>query len=242
MLNSGERLDQLLREKYEIIQNDEVFSFSTDALLLGEFTNVRNKDKVMDLCTGNGIIPLLLAYKSQSTIKGIEIQEALVEMAQRTLRHNQLEDQISIEHMDLKNVSNTYMPSTFDVVTVNPPYFKENQQMQHQKEAHKIARHEILCTLEDVVKASKHLLKQGGKLVMVHRAERLMDVLSLYRQYNIEPKRLRMVYSTPKKTEAVTILVEGRSGGQVGLKVEQPFYIYDANGEYSAEMKAVYYG
>ncbi|MGK9045591.1 tRNA1(Val) (adenine(37)-N6)-methyltransferase [Mammaliicoccus vitulinus] len=242
MLNPGERLDQLLREKYEIIQNDDVFSFSTDALLLGEFAKVRNKDKIMDLCTGNGIIPLLLAYKSQSNIKGIEIQEALVEMAHRTIRHNHLDDRISIELMDLKNVSNVYKPSTFDVVTVNPPYFKENQQMQHQKEAHKIARHEILCTLEDVVKASKHLLKQGGKLVMVHRAERLMDVLSAFRQYNIEPKRLKMVYSTPNKPEAVTILVEGRSGGQAGLKVEQPFYIYDENGEYSQEMKAVYYG
>lgn len=242
MLNSGERLDQLLREEFEIIQNDDVFSFSTDALLLGDFTKVRNKDKVMDLCSGNGIIPLLLAHKSQASIEAIEIQEALVDMAKRTISHNQLEDQISINQMDLKNVSTSYPPSTFDVVTVNPPYFKENQQIQHQKEAHKIARHEIYCTLDDVLKASKHLLKQGGKLAMVHRAERLMDVLSAFRQYKIEPKRLRMVYSTPNKKEAVTILVEGRSGGQAGLKVEQPFYIYDENGDHSKEMKVVYYG
>nr|WP_263314365.1 tRNA1(Val) (adenine(37)-N6)-methyltransferase [Mammaliicoccus sp. Marseille-Q6498] len=242
MLNKGERLDQLLREDFEIIQNDEVFSFSTDALLLGEFVKVRNKDYVMDLCTGNGIIPLLLAHKSQSKIKAIEIQEALVDMAQRSVEYNQLENQISIELLDLKKVTTVYPPSTFDVVTVNPPYFKENQQMKHQKEAHKIARHEIYCTLEDVVRAGKHLLKQGGKLVMVHRADRLMDVLSTFRQFNIEPKRLRMVYSTPLKKEAVTILVEGRSGGQSGLKIEQPFYIYNEALEYSKEMKEVYYG
>lgn len=242
MLNDGERLDQLIREGYEIIQNDEVFSFSTDALLLGHFVNTRNKDKVMDLCTGNGIIPLLLSHKSQSEIQGIEIQEALVNMAQRTITHNQLDQQISVSLLDLKQVTHKFEPSTFDVVTVNPPYFKENQQMKHQKEAHKIARHEIYCTLEDVVRASKHLLKQGGKLMMVHRAERLMDVLSTFRMFNIEPKRLRMVYSTPAKREAVTILVEGRSGGQAGLKIEQPFYIYNELGDYSNEMKEVYYG
>ena len=242
MLHKGERLDQLLREKLEIIQNDDVFSFSTDALLLGDFVQTRNKDKVMDLCSGNGIIPLLLAHKSLSEIQAVEIQETLVDMAQRTIQHNHLQNQISIKQLDLNKVTTEYAPSTFDVVTVNPPYFKENQQMKHQKEAHKIARHEVYCTLEDVVRASKHLLKQGGKLMMVHRAERLMDVLTHFRLFNIEPKRLRLVYSSPSKKEAVTILVEGRSGGQPGLKIEQPFYIYNTNGEYSEEMKEVYYG
>ncbi|WP_323703431.1 tRNA1(Val) (adenine(37)-N6)-methyltransferase [Mammaliicoccus sp. Dog046] len=242
MLVDGERLDQLLRENFEIIQNDDVFSFSTDALLLGEFTKVRHKDQVMDLCTGNGIIPVLLAHKTRAKIQGVEIQPALVDMANRTIQHNHLENQIEIQQMDLKDVAKKYKPSTFDLVTVNPPYFKENQKIQHQKEAHKIARHEIYCTLDDVVKASKHLLKQGGKLVMVHRADRLMDVLSSFREHRIEPKRLKMVYSTPNKPEAITILVEGRNAGQAGLKIEQPFYIYDTDGEYSKEMKAVYYG
>lgn len=241
-MHEGERLDKLLREGYEIIQNDNVFSFSTDALLLGHFVSARNKDKVMDLCTGNGIIPLLLAHKSRAQITGVEIQEALVDMARRSIEYNQLARQIEIKHLDLKDIAKMYRPSTYDVVTVNPPYFKANQQMRHQKEAHKIARHEVFCTLEDVVQSSKHLLKEGGKLMMVHRAERLMDVLMTFRKFNIEPKRVKMVYSTPSKKEAVTILVEGRSGGQPSLKIEQPLYIYDDVGNYSKEMKEIYYG
>ena len=177
MLEENERLDSLLKENLEIIQNDEVFSFSTDALLLGHFTHLRKNDKVMDLCSGNGVIPLLLSHKGQHPIDAIEIQPQLVNMAERSIQHNQLSDRIRMYELDLKNVRQTFTPSQYTVVTCNPPYFKTTQMHQHQKEAHKIARHEVLCTLEDCVEAARHLLKQGGRLIMVHRAERLMDVL-----------------------------------------------------------------
>ena len=241
MLRDNERLDCLLKENLEIIQNDEVFSFSTDALLLGHFTHLRKNDKVMDLCSGNCVIPLLLSYKGQQPIDAIEIQPQLVDMAKRSILHNHLTDRIHMYEMDLKEVRQNFTPSQYTVVTCNPPYFKTTQMHQHQKEAHKIARHEVLCTLEDCVEAARHLLKQGGRLMMVHRAERLMDVLSAYRAARIEPKRLTLVYSKQDK-DAHAIIVEGRKDGKAGLEIQSPFYMYQDDGEYTPEMRAIYYG
>lgn len=241
MLKENERLDCLLKEQLEIIQNDEVFSFSTDALLLGHFTDLRKRDKVMDLCSGNGVIPLLLSDKGTHEIDAIEIQPQLVDMAKRSIQHNGLETRIRMYEMDLREVQQTFKPSSYNVVTCNPPYFKTIQTHQHQKEAHKIARHEIMCTLADCVNAAKHLLKQGGRLVMVHRAERLMDVLFEFRQHQIEPKRLTMVYSKQGKA-AHAIIVEGRKAGNPGLDIAPPFHMYETNGDYTKEMSAIYYG
>lgn len=241
MLEENERLDSLLKEDLEIIQNDEVFSFSTDALLLGHFTHLRKNDKVMDLCSGNGVIPLLLSHKGQHPIDAIEIQPQLVNMAERSIQHNQLSERIQIYEMDLKNVRQDFIPSQYTVVTCNPPYFKTAQMHQHQKEAHKIARHEVLCTLEDCVEAARHLLKQGGRLIMIHCAERLMDVLSTYRAARIEPKKLTLIYSKKSK-DAHAIIVEGRKDGKPGLDIQPPFYMYQDDGEYTLEMRAIYYG
>lgn len=241
MLKENERLDCLLKEQLEIIQNDEVFSFSTDALLLGHFTQLRKRDKVMDLCSGNGVITLLLSDKGNHMIDAIEIQPQLVDMAERSIRHNHLEVRIQMYEMDLRHVQQHFQPSSYNVVTCNPPYFKTIQTHQHQKEAHKIARHEVMCTLADCVNAAKHLLKQGGRFVMVHRAERLMDVLFEFRQHRIEPKKLTMVYSKPGKA-AHAILVEGRKDGKPGLDIASPFYMYTTDGQYTKEMSAIYYG
>lgn len=243
MLKENERLDQLIKEQLNIIQNDDVFSFSTDALLLGHFTELKPKDKVMDLCSGNGIIPLLLFAKQHTyePIEAIEIQEQLVDMANRTFQLNEVSEAIKMHHMDLKDVYHTFKPSQYSVVTCNPPYFKVNQVHQHHKEAHKIARHEIMATLEDCLLAARHLLKQGGKLNLVHRAERLMDVLTEMRAANIEPKKLTFVYSKMDK-KAQTIIVQGRKEGKQGLDIAPPFYIYNSDGSYSEEMKEVYYG
>ncbi|UXS75414.1 tRNA1(Val) (adenine(37)-N6)-methyltransferase [Staphylococcus chromogenes] len=241
MLTQEERLDYLMKENLRIIQNDAVFSFSTDALLLGHFTIPRKRDRILDLCTGNGVIPLLLSAKGNNQITGIEIQEQLVDMAQRSVAYNALDDRIDIIHDDIQHVTQRYKPSSFDLITCNPPYFKANQVNQHQIEAHKIARHEIYCTLDDCVRVSGHALKQGGRLVMVHRAERLLDIFEAMRRYQIEPKQLYMIYSKVGK-EAQTIVVEGRKGGNEGLKLAPPFYMYDASGHYTDEMKAIYYG
>ncbi|GAA6823772.1 tRNA1(Val) (adenine(37)-N6)-methyltransferase [Staphylococcus sp. 18_1_E_LY] len=236
-----ERLDYLMKEHLRIIQNDEVFSFSTDALLLGHFTEVRKNDSIMDLCSGNGVVPLLLSYKTKRQIDGIEIQHQLIDMANRSIAFNQLTAQIQMYEMDLKAVRTQFKPSQYSLVTCNPPYFKSNQLHQHQKNAHKIARHEIMCSLEDCCIAARHLLKQGGRLVMVHRAERLMDVLSNMRDSGIEPKKLYFVYSKKEK-DAQTIVVEGRKGGNQGLTIQPPFYIYNEDGTYTSEMREVYYG
>ncbi|MBO3066500.1 tRNA1(Val) (adenine(37)-N6)-methyltransferase [Staphylococcus shinii] len=241
MLLADERLDYLTKENLRIIQNDEVFSFSTDALLLAHFTKIKKQDTIMDLCSGNGVIPLLLSDKGKQNIDGIEIQQQLVDMAQRSVVYNQLDDRIHMYHMDLKKVQQQFKPSQYSLVTCNPPYFKVNQQHQHQKNAHKIARHEIMCTLEDCCLAARHLLKQGGRMAMVHRAERLMDVLSYMRAYQIEPKKLYFVYSKQDKVSQ-TIVVEGRKGGNQGLDIQPPFYIYNNDGTYTEEMREIYYG
>ncbi|SCT34374.1 tRNA1(Val) (adenine(37)-N6)-methyltransferase [Staphylococcus caeli] len=241
MLLEHERLDYLIKENLRIIQNDEVFSFSTDALLLGHLTKIKKQDVIMDLCSGNGVIPLLLSHKGNNTIDAIEIQEQLVDMAKRSITYNQLDDRICMYHMDLKEAHKQFKPSQYSVVTCNPPYFKVNQLHQHQKNAHKIARHEIMCTLEDCCMAARHLLKQGGRFMVVHRAERLMDVLSSMRTYQIEPKKLYFVYSKQNKV-AQTIVVEGRKGGNQGLDIQPPFYIYNQDGAYTEEMREVYYG
>ncbi|MBZ8176143.1 tRNA1(Val) (adenine(37)-N6)-methyltransferase [Staphylococcus delphini] len=241
MLQPGERLDYLIREDLRIIQNDAVFSFSTDALLLGHFTEVRKRDRILDMCAGNGVIPLLLSDKGNNVITGVEIQPQLVNMAARSIRYNHLEDRITMVEMDINALIQAYAPAQFDLITCNPPYFKANQTNQHQLEAHKIARHEIFCTLDDCLRVSNHLLKEGGRIVMVHRAERMLDLFESMRHYRIEPKRLHMIYSKPGKA-AQTIVVEGRKGGRQGLDIAPPFYIYDAQGDYTPEMKEIYYG
>ncbi|MBU7229033.1 tRNA1(Val) (adenine(37)-N6)-methyltransferase [Staphylococcus pseudintermedius] len=241
MLQPGERLDYLIREDLRIIQNDAVFSFSTDALLLGHFTEVRKRDRILDMCAGNGVIPLLLSDKGNNLITGVEIQPQLVNMAERSVQYNHLEDRITMVEMDINALIQAYSPAQFDLITCNPPYFKANQTNQHQLEAHKIARHEIYCTLDDCLRVSNHLLKEGGRVVMVHRAERMLDLFESMRHYRIEPKRLHMIYSKPGKA-AQTIVVEGRKGGRQGLDIAPPFYIYDEQGDYTPEMKEIYYG
>ncbi|EIQ3759688.1 tRNA1(Val) (adenine(37)-N6)-methyltransferase [Staphylococcus pseudintermedius] len=241
MLQPGERLDYLIREDLRIIQNDAVFSFSTDALLLGHFTEVRKRDRILDMCAGNGVIPLLLSDKGNNVITGVEIQPQLVNMAVRSVQYNHLEDRITMVEMDINALIQAYSPAQFDLITCNPPYFKANQTNQHQLEAHKIARHEIYCTLDDCLRVSNHLLKEGGRVVMVHRAERMLDLFESMRHYRIEPKRLHMIFSKPGKA-AQTIVVEGRKGGRQGLDIAPPFYIYDEQGDYTSEMKEIYYG
>ncbi|HAR6087500.1 TPA: tRNA1(Val) (adenine(37)-N6)-methyltransferase [Staphylococcus pseudintermedius] len=241
MLQPGERLDYLIREDLRIIQNDAVFSFSTDALLLGHFTEVRKRDRILDMCAGNGVIPLLLSDKGNNVITGVEIQPQLVNMAVRSVQYNHLEDRITMVEMDINALIQAYSPAQFDLITCNPPYFKANQTNQHQLEAHKIARHEIYCTLDDCLRVSNHLLKEGGRVVMVHRAERMLDLFESMRHYRIEPKRLHMIFSKPGKA-AQTIVVEGCKGGRQGLDIAPPFYIYDEQGDYTPEMKEIYYG
>ncbi|HLR41597.1 MAG TPA: tRNA1(Val) (adenine(37)-N6)-methyltransferase [Virgibacillus sp.] len=243
-LFDDERLDYLLADdSMEIIQSPSVFSFSLDAVLLAHFTYVPIKrGSILDLCTGNGVIPLLLSRRSHAHISGVEIQRRLVDMARRNVKLNQLEEQITMFHGDLKYMQSTLSHSSFDVVTCNPPYFPTPATTEHNKNEHlTIARHEVYCTLEDVVKACKLHVRPGGKVAMVHRPGRLVDILTLFRAYKLEPKRMQLVYSK-KGRDANMLLVEGIRDGKADLTILPPLYIYREDGTYTKEAEGIIYG
>ncbi|MEH6943592.1 tRNA1(Val) (adenine(37)-N6)-methyltransferase [Bacillus sp. JJ722] len=243
MLKADERLDYLLAEELRIIQSPSVFSFSLDAVLLARFVSVPIvKGQLVDLCSGNGVIPLLLSTRTRGKIIGVEIQERLYDMAIRSIEYNQLSDQLEMMHRDLKGVPKEIGYSKYDVVTCNPPYFPTPSAEEINKNKHfAIARHEILCNLEDVIQTSSHLLKQGGKAAFVHRPGRLTDILTLMRKYRIEPKRIQFVHPMIGK-EANTVLIEGIKDGNPDLKILPPFTVYDENNEYTPEAKKMLYG
>ncbi|WP_408021930.1 tRNA1(Val) (adenine(37)-N6)-methyltransferase [Siminovitchia thermophila] len=242
-LYEDERLDYLLAENLKIIQSPTVFAFSLDAVLLARFAYIPiQKGNIIDLCSGNGVVPLLLSSKTKAAITGVEIQERLYQMAVRSIQYNRLEDRIRMIHGDLKEITETVGYGKFDVVTCNPPYFASpSPHVINENQYLAIARHEILCSLEDVIRVSSQLLRQGGKAAFVHRPERLLDILTLMRQYRLEPKRLRFVYPKSGK-EANTILVEGTKNGNAGLKTLPPLFVYDENNEYTPEIREILYG
>ena len=238
MLKDDERLDYLLGEPLRIIQSPSVFSFSLDAVLLAKFVYVPiQKGNLVDLCAGNGVIPLLLSRRTKGHIHGVEIQERLHDMAERSVQYNNLSEQITMHHEDLNKILPVLGHDKYDVVTCNPPYFlTPAKEIQNDNEHYAIARHEIMCTLEDVIRVSSQLLKQGGKAAFVHRPGRLLDILTLMRKYRIEPKRLQFVYPKAGR-EANTILVEGIKGGSPDLKLLPPLVVYQDNNEYTDELK-----
>ncbi|MBO8157651.1 MAG: tRNA1(Val) (adenine(37)-N6)-methyltransferase [Bacillaceae bacterium] len=243
-LRRDERLDYLLAEEdMRIIQSPNVFAFSLDAVLLARFAYVPIKQgRILDLCTGNGVIPLLLSRRSHAKITGVELQERIYDMAVRSVAVNELEDQIEVIQGDLKDMPEKLGHGTFDVVTCNPPYFptpKKDEQNLNQYLA--IARHEIYCTLEDVVKSCSRLVRPGGKVAMVHRPGRLVDIITLFRKYSLEPKRIRLVYPKMGK-EANMLLIEGTRDGKPDLKILPPLYVYDEHNEYTDDLHQLLYG
>ncbi|WP_339230765.1 tRNA1(Val) (adenine(37)-N6)-methyltransferase [Oceanobacillus sp. FSL K6-2867] len=243
-LYNDERMDYLLNdERMQIIQSPTAFAFSLDAVLLAHFAYVPIKrGKVLDLCTGNGVIPLLLSKRTNAEITGVEIQERIFHMAERNVKLNTLSDQLTMLHGDLKEMQPVLGQSSFDVVTCNPPYFKTPSRTEHNhNEFLTIARHEVYCTLEDVVKACKLHVRPGGKVAMVHRPGRLVDIMELFRKYKLEPKRMQLVY--PKRgREANMLLIEGIRDGKADLKILPPLYIYEADGTYTKEAEEIIYG
>ncbi|GLF84885.1 MULTISPECIES: tRNA1(Val) (adenine(37)-N6)-methyltransferase [Bacillus] len=242
-LREDERLDYLLAEDMKIIQSKTVFAFSLDAVLLAKFAYVPiQKGEIIDLCTGNGIVPLLLSTRSKASITGVEIQERLFDMAKRSVEYNQLAHQIELIHGDLNDMPERYGNHKVDVITCNPPYFKTLFKDEiNENEYLAIARHEIHCTLEDVIRVSSTLLKQGGKLAMVHRPGRLLEIVELMKKYRIEPKRIQFVYPKQGK-EANTILVEGIKDGKPDLKILPPLFVYGEDQEYTDEIRTILYG
>jgi tRNA1(Val) A37 N6-methylase TrmN6 len=241
MLQPSERIDDLLTHELKIIQSREVFSFSMDAVLLARFVSLpKSRGKIMDLCTGNGVIPLLLTTRTQASIEGLEIQPRLHDMAVRNVQLNRLHKQIQIHQGDLRKLTN-FQHGGYDVVTCNPPYMVGNSGEQNSNEHYAIARHEICCTLEDVIRACALLTKSGGKVAIVHRPARLIEIITYMQKYRIEPKRIRFVH--PRlEAEANMVLLEGTRDGRAELKVIPPLIVYESNGGYCQELLQVYYG
>lgn len=215
----GETVENL-GDGLQIIQGCDEFRFGTDAVKLSDFAVVHPGDRVMDLCTGTGIIPILL-QKKQATMQvvGLEIQEQMAAMAQRSVKLNNLTDAIDIIQGDVRRIRETFQAESFQVVTCNPPYMKNNTGKQNQRESVTIARHELLCNLEDCVNAAAYLLPSGGRFYMVHRPERMVDILSVMREKGLEPKRLTLLAGGKNKPPRL-LLVEGQKGRNSGLIVQ----------------------
>lgn len=222
-------------ENLKIIQDTEMFNFSLDTVLLPNFITINEKiKKILDIGTGNGPIPLILSTKTKAKIIGVEIQKEVSEMAKESVKINNLQDQITIINEDIKN--NKFETETFDIITCNPPYFEMKENSKLNKNDYKtIARHEINLNLEELLKISKKLLKNGGTLGLVHRPERLLDIIEVMRKYNLEPKKIRFVY--PKKDKPANILlIEGKKNGKKGLKILPPLYSHNDDGSYTKEI------
>lgn len=239
-LKDGERLDDLNRNGYHIIQDKSRFCFGMDAVLLSGFAQVKRGETVLDLGTGTGIIPILLAAKTQGAhFTGLEIQPDSADMAARSVAYNHLEDKIGIVTGDIKDASQLFGASSFDVVTTNPPYMIGQHGLQNPDAAKAIARHEVLCTLEDVVRESAKVLRPGGRFFMVHRPFRLSEIFGCMTQYGIEPKRMRLVYPFVDK-EPNMVLIEGMRGAKKRMTVEKPLIVYKEQGKYTDEIYEIY--
>lgn len=220
----------------KIYQNTDFFSFSLDSVMLANFVTVRLRDKeILDLGTGNGVIPLILSLRTDKKIEGVEIQEKLYSLASKSVSYNHLDNQISIVCSDMKDYISKNTIERFDVVTCNPPYFKVNDKTYFNDSSEKtIARHEVKISLEEVVMVASKVLKNNGTFAMVHRTERLLEIFDLFRKYHIEPKRIRFVYEFVHKPSTL-VLIEGVKYGKQGLKVEAPFIMKVDDGSYSSE-------
>ena len=232
--------DLLNYDNIKIVQNSDWFSFSLDSVLLANFVHVNNKMMIMDFCCGNAPIPLILSTKTNSKITGVEIQKEVFSLAIKSVRLNNKEKQIEIINEDVKNLYNIYETDSFDLITCNPPYFKyKNSSNINNNNTKALARHELSLTLEDVFKTAKKILKNNGKLAMVHRTERLIDIICLMRKYNLEPKRIRFIQPFSNSNSNL-VLIEASKNGNAGLKIESNLIVHDENNNYTEEVLEIF--
>lgn len=240
-IKEHERVDDLHRNGYLLIQDPKRFCFGVDAVLLSGFAQVNEGETVLDLGTGTGVIPILLEAKTKgSHFTGLEIQSESVEMARRSVALNGLTEKITIEEGDIKNLENLYPPSSFDVITTNPPYMPKGGGLQNEFSPKAIARHELLCDLEDIVKGTSKLLKTGGRFYMIHRPHRLTDIMVTLRNYRLEPKKIRFVHPYLEK-EPNMVLIEAVRSAKPMVKILPPLIIYEKDGTYTKEVYDIYY-
>lgn len=238
-LNTDERIDIVPGSPFKIIQNKNKFSYGTDAIFLSHFTKA--KGVVVDLGTGTGIIPLRLYANNKGIDKiyGVEIQKEVAEMAARSVELNSLGERIKIINKDLKEISADFGKDTVDVITTNPPYMKAGGALVNAEENFAISRHEVACTLEDIIKISEYLLKPLGKFYMVHRPDRLVDIMYTLRKYGIEPKYIRFIQAKVDKKPNL-ILIQGRKHSRPDLKFYDPLIVYREDGSYTDEIYKIY--
>ena len=232
--------DLLYYDNLKIVQNKNYFNFSLDSVLLPNFVELNTNTKnILDLCTGNAPIPIILSTKTKAKIIGVEIQKEIYDLALESVKINNI-DSIEILNKDAKELINNYETDTFDLITCNPPYFKNsNESIKNDNKVKSIARHELSINIEDVIKISKKLLKNGGSLCIVHRTERLIEIIELMKKNNIEPKRIQFVY--PKLTkESNLVLIDGRKNGKSGLKLLPPLIVHHENGQYTKEILKIF--
>lgn len=240
LLKENERIDDLERNGYRIIQDTHRFCFGMDAVLLSGFARVKDGARVLDLGTGTGIIPILLEAKTGAAhLTGLEIQEDSADMARRSVRLNGLEEKIDIVTGDIKEAGSLFDAASFDVITCNPPYMTAQHGLTNPEDAKAIARHEILCTLEDVIAQAARLLRPGGNFFLVHRPFRLAEIIVLLRAYKLEPKRMKLVYPFVDK-EPNMVLLEANRGGKPRMTVEKPLIVYREPGVYMPEIYEIY--
>lgn len=239
-LKENERIDDLQRNGYQIIQNSEKFCFGMDAVLLSGFARIKPGSKVLDLGTGTGIIPILLEAKSKANhLTGLEIQAESADMARRSVALNHLEDKIAIVEGDICEADSLFPLASFDAITCNPPYMIGQHGLTNTGDAKTIARHEVLCTLDDVVRVTSRLLKPGGNFFMVHRPFRLAEIMATLMKYGLEPKRMQLVYPYVDK-EPNMVLLEANRGGKSRMTVEKPLIVYEKPGTYTPEIYDLY--
>ncbi len=242
MIHSYERIDDLQLDGLKIIQNPDWFCFGVDAVLLSDFAlkSIKKDARVLDLCSGSGIIPILLSHKSPAKgITGLEIMPQVEEMAERSIRLNNLTDKVKMVCGDLKDGVSLFGKGSFDNITCNPPYKEASGGLKNKTDIVTVARHEVLCSLEDIISVSAELLKPYGKLALIHRPERLIDIITLMKKYKLEPKRLRFIHPSPSKT-ATMILLEGAKLQKPKLFLEPPLYVHNEKGEYTEEINEIY--
>lgn len=240
-MHDDEQTDDLLVKNLKILQKKNGFRYGTDAVLLSDFAGRNIKGSVLDLCSGTAIVPLLLSVRENiSKISALEIQPDIADMAKRSVMLNKLEHKIDMVCGDLKNADSIFAKKSFDAVTCNPPYMKVGGAVTNSSDTKIISRHEVCCTLDDVIAVSRKMLKNQGRLFMVHKPNRLAEIIHTMCIHHIEPKHMRLVYAHKGK-EPSLVLIEGLSGGKSEMRIDPPLYIFGENGKYSEELKKIYH-